>query len=56
MYYFTHPEPYDMRALDPLLAILGCSAIVTLRARARVSSPIASVSQERGELAGSMEY
>jgi 4-amino-4-deoxy-L-arabinose transferase-like glycosyltransferase len=56
MYYFTHPEPYDMRALDPLLAILGCSAILALRARTRVSSPIASVSQERGELAGSMEY
>jgi 4-amino-4-deoxy-L-arabinose transferase-like glycosyltransferase len=56
MYCFTHPEPYDMRALDPLLAILGCSAILALRARARVSSPIASVSQERGELAGSMEY
>ncbi len=27
IYYFTHPEPYHMRPLDPLLVILACSAI-----------------------------
>jgi 4-amino-4-deoxy-L-arabinose transferase-like glycosyltransferase len=31
VYYFTHPEPYHLRPLDPLLAILGCYAILTLR-------------------------
>lgn len=28
MYYFSHPEPYDMLPLDPLLVILGCYAIL----------------------------
>jgi len=32
MYYFAHPEPYHMRPLDPLLVILGCSGILSLRA------------------------
>ena len=56
MYYFTHPEPYDMRALDPLLAILSCFAILALRARASESAAHAEGSRESGELAGSMEY
>jgi 4-amino-4-deoxy-L-arabinose transferase-like glycosyltransferase len=56
MYYFTHPEPYDMRAIDPVLAILGCGALVTLRARISESTPIATAAPETGELAGSMEY
>jgi hypothetical protein len=30
MYYFTHPVTYHMRPLDPLLAILGGYAVVTL--------------------------
>ncbi len=34
VYYFTHPEPYHLRPLDPLLIILGCYAILTLRERA----------------------
>lgn len=29
IYYFSHPEPYHMRPLDPLLIILGCYAILT---------------------------
>jgi hypothetical protein len=33
MYYFTHPEPYHLRPLDPLLIILGCHAILALRER-----------------------
>jgi hypothetical protein len=33
MYYFSHPEPYHMRPLDPLLVMLGCFAIGTLRER-----------------------
>ena len=35
MYYFAHPEPYHLRPLDPLLVILGCSAILNLRGRTR---------------------
>lgn len=35
MYYFSHPEPYDMRALDPLMVILCCYAILVWRERAR---------------------
>jgi 4-amino-4-deoxy-L-arabinose transferase-like glycosyltransferase len=35
VYYFTHPEPYHLRPLDPLLAILGCYAILTLRGQAQ---------------------
>jgi 4-amino-4-deoxy-L-arabinose transferase-like glycosyltransferase len=34
IYYFTHPEPYHLRPLDPLLVILGCCAILSLRERA----------------------
>lgn len=37
MYYFTHPEPYHLRPLDPLLVILGCYAILSLRERRRAS-------------------
>lgn len=35
IYYFSHPEPYHMRPLDPLMLLLGCSAIAAWRARAR---------------------
>jgi 4-amino-4-deoxy-L-arabinose transferase-like glycosyltransferase len=31
MYYFIHPEAYRMRPLDPLLVILACSSILSLR-------------------------
>ncbi len=34
VYYLTHPEPYHLRPLDPLLIMLGCYAILTLRERA----------------------
>lgn len=34
IYYFSHPEPYDMRPLDPLLLLLGSFAVLTLRERA----------------------
>jgi 4-amino-4-deoxy-L-arabinose transferase-like glycosyltransferase len=33
MYYFSHPEPYHLRPLDPLLVILGCYTILKLRGR-----------------------
>ncbi len=39
IYYFSHPEPYDMRPLDPLLLLLGCFAVLTLRDRARAEFP-----------------
>jgi 4-amino-4-deoxy-L-arabinose transferase-like glycosyltransferase len=35
MYYFTHPEPYHLRPVGPLLVILGCQAILVLLERAR---------------------
>jgi 4-amino-4-deoxy-L-arabinose transferase-like glycosyltransferase len=38
MYYFAHPEPYHMRPLDPLLIILGCYAILSLRGRVKVAA------------------
>jgi 4-amino-4-deoxy-L-arabinose transferase-like glycosyltransferase len=34
MYYFAHPEPYHLRPLDPLIAILGCYAVYTWREHA----------------------
>lgn len=42
MYYFSHPEPYHMRPLDPLILMLGCYAILTWRARARESEQVAA--------------
>jgi hypothetical protein len=33
VYYFSHPEPYHMRTLDPLIVILGCYAIAGWRER-----------------------
>jgi hypothetical protein len=30
-YYFSHPEAFRMRPIDPLLVILGCYAILHLR-------------------------
>jgi hypothetical protein len=32
MYYFSHTEPYQLRAVDPLMVILGAFAILRLRA------------------------
>jgi 4-amino-4-deoxy-L-arabinose transferase-like glycosyltransferase len=42
VYYFTHPEPYHMRTLDPLVVILGCLVIVTWRERAESRRQLAS--------------
>ena len=56
VYYFTHPEPYHMRPLDPLLVILGCSAILTLRERARESAGPATAPEATDALAGMMDY
>jgi hypothetical protein len=42
VYYFTHPEPYHMRTLDPLIVILGCFAIVSWREWARRRRRVAS--------------
>ena len=33
VYYFSHPEPYHMRTLDPLVVILGCYVVVSLLER-----------------------
>lgn len=45
LYYFTHPEPYHLRALDPLIVILGCKAMLALRERARASAAVPAVAE-----------
>jgi 4-amino-4-deoxy-L-arabinose transferase-like glycosyltransferase len=40
MYYFSHPEAYRMRPIDPLLVILGCYAILRLREPARMPAEL----------------
>lgn len=40
IYYFSHPEPYHMRPLDPLMLILGCSVLVAWRERARENAAV----------------
>lgn len=43
IYYFSHPEPYHMRPLDPLMLILGCGAIAAWRERAKqIAAPAAT--------------
>ena len=49
MYYLNHPEPYHMRALDPLLVMLGCFAIVTWRERVRESVAVPQVAEAVSE-------
>ena len=46
MYYFTHPEPYHLRPLDPLLVILGCYALLALRERLKASATLRRGSQD----------
>lgn len=41
MYYFSHPEPYHLRPLDPLIVLLGCNAILWLRERVKAREAIA---------------
>ncbi len=43
MYYFTHPEPYHLRPLDPLFVILGCYALLALRERLKASATLGAV-------------
>jgi hypothetical protein len=43
MYYFTHPEPYHLRPLDPLLLILGCHAILAWRERAKARADLGAI-------------
>ncbi len=38
MYYFTHPEPYHLRPLDPLMVMLGAFAIAQVRELVRSRS------------------
>jgi 4-amino-4-deoxy-L-arabinose transferase-like glycosyltransferase len=51
LYYFNHPEPYHMRALDPLIVILTSFALVTWRERAKAAvsvSPVSAPVREAG--------
>ena len=45
MYYFSHPEPYDLRPLDPLMLMLGCYAVYELRGSGRERALLPSVAQ-----------
>jgi 4-amino-4-deoxy-L-arabinose transferase-like glycosyltransferase len=54
MYYFSHPEPYDMRALDPIMVTLGVYAILKFRARARGSVDEAAGSGAEAEDVGQL--
>jgi len=42
IYYFSHPEPYHMRSLDPLMVMLSGFAIVCWRehAKAAAAAPV----------------
>jgi 4-amino-4-deoxy-L-arabinose transferase-like glycosyltransferase len=40
MYYFSHPEPYHMRPLDPLTLMLSCSVLVAWLERARTRTAV----------------
>lgn len=44
IYYFNHPEPYHMRAIDPLIVMLGCFAVATWRERARDAAALPATS------------
>lgn len=46
IYYFSHPEPYHMRPLDPLMLMLGCFAILALRVRVRGAEALPAAIQE----------
>ena len=46
MYYFSHPEPYDMRPLDPLLLMMGCYAVDRVRGLAAERALLPGVGQE----------
>jgi len=45
MYYFSHPEPYHLRPLDPFLIILGCYAILALRDRFKTRAALPAVAE-----------
>jgi 4-amino-4-deoxy-L-arabinose transferase-like glycosyltransferase len=45
MYYCTHPEPYHLRPLDPLLLTFGSYAILTVREWARATIPVRTASE-----------
>jgi hypothetical protein len=52
MYYFTHPEPYHLRPLDPVMVMLGCYGILKWRewARAAASVPVLLKAAEEASL------
>jgi hypothetical protein len=52
MYYFTHPEPYHLRPLDPVMVMLGCYGILKWRewVRAAASVPVLLKAAEEASL------
>jgi len=45
MYYLSHPEPYHLRPLDPLMLTLASYAILTLHASATAKVPVRAASE-----------
>jgi 4-amino-4-deoxy-L-arabinose transferase-like glycosyltransferase len=45
IYYFNHPEPYHMRALDPLMVMLGCFALITWRERVKEAGALPATTE-----------
>ena len=43
IYYFAHPEPYHLRWLDLLIAVLGCHAILSLRERVKARAALLAI-------------
>jgi 4-amino-4-deoxy-L-arabinose transferase-like glycosyltransferase len=50
MYYFTHPEPYHLRPLDPVMVMLGCQAILAWRAHAKAAAAVPIMIQAADEV------
>jgi Dolichyl-phosphate-mannose-protein mannosyltransferase len=52
MYYFTHPEPYHLRPLDPLILMLGCYGILKWRERSKAAAmaPVLLTTAEEASL------
>jgi 4-amino-4-deoxy-L-arabinose transferase-like glycosyltransferase len=43
MYYFSHPEPYHLRPLDPIIVVLGCYAIIAWKERAKERAAVTAM-------------
>ena len=51
LYYFSHPEPYHLRPLDPLILILICHFLVSLRERSALKAAAFAMEPIEAEVA-----